>query len=56
MVFSKEISWKAFINIMDQCHPCYQAHDRPPLNRRITADEYAEAVNLAHRAGLSRLD
>ena len=32
-----------------------RAHDLPPLDRRISNDEYAEAVRLAQEAGL-RLD
>ena len=53
---AEEISRDTYINIMDQYHPCHQAYDYPPLNRRITAKEYAEAVNLALDAGLNRLD
>jgi putative pyruvate formate lyase activating enzyme len=41
---------------MDQYRPCYKARDYPELNRRITAEELAEAVRLAHEAGLYRLD
>jgi putative pyruvate formate lyase activating enzyme len=41
---------------MDQYRPCYKAHTLPPLNRRTTAQEYQEAVQLAHQAGLERLD
>jgi putative pyruvate formate lyase activating enzyme len=53
---AEEISRDTYINIMDQYHPCHQAYDYPPLNRRITAKEYAEAVKLALDAGLNRLD
>jgi len=41
--------------VMAQYRPCYRAHELPPLNRRITDREYAEAVHLAEEAGL-RLD
>ncbi|MEW6052975.1 MAG: radical SAM protein [Nitrospirota bacterium] len=51
-----EISQNTYINIMDQYHPCYKAFDNPPLNRRITAKEYTDAVNLAIKAGLRRID
>jgi putative pyruvate formate lyase activating enzyme len=50
-----EISPNTYINVMAQYRPCYRAHDLPPLDRRISNDEYAEAVRLAQEAGL-RLD
>ncbi len=31
---------------MGQYYPCSQANDRPPLDRRITREEFAEAVDL----------
>jgi len=51
-----EISKNTYVNIMDQYHPCFKAFDNPPLNRRITAREYTDAVNLAIKAGLKRID
>ena len=53
---AEEISKNVYLNLMDQYRPCYKAHELPPLNRRITAEEYEEAVRLAHEAGLHRLD
>ncbi|MGC8837272.1 MAG: radical SAM protein [Anaerolineae bacterium] len=53
---AEEISRNTYLNIMDQYRPCYRAHDLPPLNRRITRQEYEEAVRLALEAGLHRLD
>jgi len=50
-----EISPDMYINVMAQYRPCYRAHELPPLDRSITNDEYAEAVQLAQEAGL-RLD
>ena len=50
-----EISPNTYINVMAQYHPCYRAYDLPPLDRRPTVHEYAEAVRLAQEAGL-RLD
>jgi putative pyruvate formate lyase activating enzyme len=50
-----EISPNTYINVMAQYRPCYRAHELPPLNRRLTNEEYAEAVRLAQQAGL-RLD
>jgi putative pyruvate formate lyase activating enzyme len=51
-----EISADTYINIMDQYRPCYQAGELPPLNRRITRDEYRKAVQRARQAGLHRFD
>ena len=53
---AEKISKNTYMNIMDQYHPCYKAFDKPPLDRRITLEEYGEAVELATAAGLKRLD
>ncbi|MGQ9457863.1 MAG: radical SAM protein [Anaerolineae bacterium] len=53
---AEEISRNTYLNLMDQYRPCYRAHELPPLNRRITRQEYEEAVRLALEAGLHRLD
>ncbi|MGQ9600505.1 MAG: radical SAM protein [Anaerolineae bacterium] len=53
--FLRQLSPNTYINVMDQYRPCYRAHELPPLNRRITHQEYAEAVRLALEASL-RLD
>jgi putative pyruvate formate lyase activating enzyme len=50
-----EISPDTYINVMAQYRPCFRAHELPPLNRRITDQEYSRAVELAQEAGL-RLD
>ncbi len=52
---SDEISPDTYINVMAQYRPCYRAHDLPPLDRCLTNQEYAQAVQLAQNAGL-RLD
>jgi putative pyruvate formate lyase activating enzyme len=53
---AEKISKNTYINIMDQYHPCYKAFDKPPLDRRITIEEYSEALELATAAGLRRID
>ncbi len=53
---AEEISKNTYINIMDQYHPCFKAFDNPPLNRRITVQEYSDAVQMAIDAGLKRID
>jgi putative pyruvate formate lyase activating enzyme len=50
-----EISPNTYINVMQQYRPCHLAHQLPALDRRITNQEYSEAVRLAQEAGL-RLD
>ncbi len=53
---AEEISKNTYINIMDQYYPCYKAFDHPPLDRRITREEFREAIRLAREAGLTRID
>lgn len=53
---AEEISRDTYINIMDQYYPCYRAFEYPPLDRRITTKEYSEAINMALKAGLRRID
>jgi putative pyruvate formate lyase activating enzyme len=53
---AEEISPNTYVNIMDQYRPCGTAHKYPPLDRRITQDEYAEALRAARDVGLYRLD
>ena len=50
------ISKNTYLNIIDLYHPCYKAFDHPPLDRRLTNQEYAEAVQMAEDAGLKRID
>ncbi len=50
-----EVSPDTYVNVMQQYRPCYRAGDLPPLDRRITGQEYADAMRLARQAGL-RLD
>jgi putative pyruvate formate lyase activating enzyme len=51
-----EISHLTYVNIMDQYHPCGEAEKFPELNRRITPQEYEEAVTAAKQEGITRLD
>jgi putative pyruvate formate lyase activating enzyme len=53
---AEEISRDTYINVMAQYHPCYQAKEHPPLDRRITPKEYSEAVAVCRAAGLRRFD
>ena len=53
---SQEVSRDTYLNIMAQYHPCHKAFDLPRLSRRITDKEFSEAIELAQRYGLNRLD
>lgn len=53
---SQEISRNTYLNVMDQYHACGQALGRPHLGRRITHQEFEEALDAAEQAGLRRLD
>ncbi len=54
--FLARLSPDTYLNVMDQYRPCYKARSLPPLDRRITREEYATAVRLAQAAGLRRFD
>jgi len=51
---AEELSRDSYVNIMEQYHPEYKAHKYPELKRRITVEEYMEAVRFAADAGLKR--
>jgi putative pyruvate formate lyase activating enzyme len=53
---AREISKNTYLNLMDQYHPAYNARLFPQLQRSITRQEYQAAVQMAHEAGLYRLD
>jgi len=53
---AEEVSPRTYVNIMDQYRPCFHAEGLEAIDRRITAAEYAEAVQLAHAAGLRRIE
>lgn len=53
---AKEISQHTYINVMDQYRPCGSADQDEFINRRLTSQEYRNAVDAATKAGLTRLD
>jgi len=53
---ANEISNNTYVNIMDQYRPCGLAHKYPEINRRITTEEFSNAINIAREEGLTRLD
>ena len=53
---AREVSRDTYVNIMSQYRPWGEAMAHPPLNRRITAEEYEEALAMAREEGIHRLD
>jgi len=53
---AKEVSVHTYVNTMDQYRPCFQAGRDSRLQRRITQQEYTEALQAARAHGLYRLD
>ena len=51
-----EISTNTYLNLMDQYRPYHRACEFPELARPITRAEYREALAIAARHGLARLD
>jgi putative pyruvate formate lyase activating enzyme len=51
---AEEISVHSYVNIMDQYRPEYRAHEYPEINRRVSQNEYMEAVRCAKDYGLYR--
>ncbi len=54
--FIAELSAQTYLNIMNQYHPEYRAGECFDLRRRITLQEYDEAVEHALSCGLTRID
>ncbi len=53
---AREVSPETYVNVMAQYHPCGEAREHPPLDRRITHKEYEEALDMAREEGIRRLD
>ena len=45
-----------YLNIMSQYTPMYEAHKYPEIARRITREEYSEAIRAAKEAGLTNVE
>jgi putative pyruvate formate lyase activating enzyme len=45
-----------YFNLMSQYRPMYEADEYPAIARRVSRDEYAQAVRWAREAGLTNLD
>ncbi len=53
---AEKVSRHTYINVMAQYYPSFRAHQRPPLDRRVQAEEVSKAREMARAAGLYRLD
>jgi len=51
---AREISPRIYVSIMSQYFPTHQAKHFPELNRRITPDEYEEAMGIAEELNLEK--
>ncbi|MFQ5834909.1 MAG: radical SAM protein [bacterium] len=51
---AEEISSHTYISIMSQYFPAYKAQEFKELNRRITRQEYQQALDIANELGLER--
>jgi len=52
---AEELDTNTYVNIMPQYRPCYQAHQYPGLNRRITTAEFQQVLDLCQKHGLTNL-
>lgn len=53
---ASQLSINTYVNIMDQYYPCGDIPSDSPLSRRITREEYEEAVIAAQDERIQRLD
>jgi putative pyruvate formate lyase activating enzyme len=53
---AEEISPNTYVNVMDQYRPCGVAHTDSLIGRRLSSQEFREAMETARNAGLKRLD
>ena len=56
MQFIASLSANTYVNVMAQYRPCHEAFEDTRISRRITREEYREAVQATLDAGLHRLD
>ena len=53
---AEEVSCATYLNVMAQYHPAHRAHRIAALSRPLLRQEFIDAVALARRYGLERLD
>jgi putative pyruvate formate lyase activating enzyme len=54
---SRKLSPNTYVNLMEQYHPDWKVDSThfTEINRRPTAEEYQQALELTHKAGIHRL-
>jgi putative pyruvate formate lyase activating enzyme len=52
---AREISPRAFVNVMDQYRPCYRSGEHEEIASRPSRAEFEEALSAARRSGLERV-
>lgn len=50
---AREVSPRAWVNVMDQYRPCFEADQFPEIDRRLGADEYRGVYEYAKSLGLN---
>jgi putative pyruvate formate lyase activating enzyme len=53
---ARKISKNTYVNIMDQYYPYHLSHKYPEINRRVSADEFGHAIQIAREEGINRFD
>ena len=53
---AEEISTNTYLNVMAQYRPAFRARKFPPFHRSLRREEYQQALRLAEKHGLCRLD
>jgi putative pyruvate formate lyase activating enzyme len=53
---ANEISTNTYVNVMSQYRPCGRAMEHEEINRSLTRQEYAEAIQTAEEEGITRMD
>jgi len=53
---AEEISTNTYLNVMAQYHPCHDAVGQQGIGERLSQADYIEALELAGKWGLRRLD
>jgi putative pyruvate formate lyase activating enzyme len=53
---AREISENSYVNVMDQYRPCGNSSEDEFIGRRLTSEEFKDAMEAARNAGLKRLD
>ncbi len=53
---AKNLPKDTYLNLMSQYRPVYKAFDYPDISRKITREEYTEAISCSKSAGLTNLE